>query len=210
MMSLKMKQLKGLLKERLNARRYEHSLNVMEMAEHLAQIHEADRQAAIVAGLLHDYAKNLSPEELRYEAQRLNVPLDDVVHRHMMLAHGPVGAAMIERDLGIEDKDILNAVHYHTFGRPDMSRLEKIIYLADFIEPGRRFKGVEELRRIAKENLDKAVLLAMESSLAYLIGSDRLMHPNTLLARNALIIQQNSRRHHGIDERKGERTGADS
>lgn len=197
------KQLKELLKNRLQGKRYEHSVQVMETAVALTDIYGGDRDAAAVAGLLHDYAKSMSPEELRQAAQELELELDPVVCRHMMLAHGPIGAALVERDLSITDPDILNAIRYHTYGREGMSTLEKIIYLADFIEPGRKFKGADDLRRVARENLDKAVLVALESSIAYLIGSDRLMHPNTLYARNELINEQNSRRHHGFDTGKG-------
>ncbi len=197
------KQLKAVLKSRLQGKRYEHSVKVMETAVALARLYGADKKAAAVAGLLHDYAKNLSPEELKACAGELKLELDGVVSKHMMLAHGPVGAALVERDLDIHDPAVLSAIRYHTYGRPGMDLLEKIIYLADFIEPGRKFKGADELRKTAQENLDKAVLMALESSIAYLMGSDRLMHPNTLYARNELIIEQNARRHHGSDTGTG-------
>ena len=197
------KQMKALLKGRLQNKRYDHCIQVMETAAHLAKIHGVDKDAAEIAGLLHDYAKNMSPEELRQVARELEVELDPVVCRHMMLAHGPIGAAMVQRDLGISEPEILDAIRYHTYGRVGMGPLEKIIYLADFIEPGRKFKGAEELRKTALDNLDKAVLMALESSLLHLVGSDRLMHPNTLLARNELIIEQNARRHHGLDTGTG-------
>ncbi len=202
------KELKSTLKARLQGKRYEHSVKVMETAVALARLYGADKQSAAVAGLLHDYAKNLSPEELRQAAVSMNLELDDVISRHMMLAHGPVGAALVQRDLGITDSSILNAIRFHTYGRTGMDKLEKIIYLADFIEPGRKFKGAEELRKVAQENLDKAVLMALESSIAYLLGSDRLMHPNTLYARNELIIEQNSRRHHGSNSGTGKENSA--
>ncbi len=198
-----LKQLKAVLKERLQNKRYEHSVHVMEMAVSLAAVHGVDEESAAVAGLLHDYAKNMSPEELRQAANELGLELDSVVCRHMMLAHGPVGAALIERDLHVSDPAILNAIRYHTYGCTGMGMLEKIIYLADYIEPGRKFKGADELRKIAFENLDKAVLIALEASIAYLIGTDRLMHPNTLYARNELTIEQNNRRHHGLDSGTG-------
>lgn len=197
------KQMKALLKTRLQGKRYEHSVQVMETAVNLARLHGIDKDAAEVAGLLHDYAKNMSPEELRRAALEMDLTLDPLVCRHMMLAHGPVGAALVERDLNVTDPDILNAIRYHTIARAGMSPLEKIIYLADFIEPGRKFKGAEELRKTAQDNLDKAVLMALEASLTHLAGTDRLMHPNTLYARNELIIEQNNRRHHGIDAGTG-------
>lgn len=198
-----LKKLKSVLKGRLQNKRYEHSIQVMETAVSLARIYGADKDAAAVAGLLHDYAKNLSPEELRQSANELDLELDSVVSRHMMLAHGPVGAALVQRDLNVTDPEVLNAIRYHTYGRVGMKTLEKIIYLADFIEPGRKFKNADELRKTALVDLDKAVLMALESSIAYLIGTDRLMHPNTLYARNELIIEQNSRRHHGFDSGTG-------
>lgn len=197
------KQMKAILKTRLHGKRYEHSVQVMETAVNLARIHGVDKAAAETAGILHDYAKNMSPEELRQAAQDMDLVLDPLVCRHMMLAHGPVGAALVERDLDIKDPVILDAIRYHTYGRMGMSSLDKIIYLADFIEPGRKFKGAEELRKTALDNLDKAVLMALEASLTHLVGTDRLMHPNTLFARNELIIEQNNRRHHGVDTRTG-------
>lgn len=188
---------KNLLKNRLQGKRFEHCVNVMEKAVALAKLYGVKENNAAMAGLLHDYAKNLSPEQLKKEIEILNIQLDDTLEKHMILAHGLVGAEMIRRDLEIENEDVLNAIRYHTYGRCGMSDLEKIIYLADFIEPGRKFKGAEELRKLANKDLDKGVLKALELSIEFLLGSDRLIHPNTILARNELVIKINLRRHHG-------------
>ena len=102
------------------------------------------------------------------------------------LAHGPIAAKIMKRDYGITDPDLLNAVRYHTTGRAGMSLLEKVLYLADAIEPGRNYPGVEEIRKRAETSLDDACLLSMERSIRYIEDRGLFLHEDTIKARDDL------------------------
>jgi predicted HD superfamily hydrolase involved in NAD metabolism len=103
------------------------------------------------------------------------------------LWHAPVGAEVARERFGITDEEILNAIRYHTSGRPGMSKLEKIIFLADYIEPGRRFPGVDEVRETARRDLERAVLMAMDNTIRFLLERGQKVYPLTLLARNHML-----------------------
>jgi len=106
-----------------------------------------------------------------------------------VLWHAPVGAEAVREELGIDDEEVLDAIRFHTTGRPGMSLLEKVIFLADYIEPGRSFSGVEEVRRLARENLDRAILKALDNTILYLIERGFKVYPQTLLTRNDMLDQ---------------------
>jgi len=107
------------------------------------------------------------------------------------LIHGPVGAKIATDLFKITDRDILSAIEYHTYGKKNMTKLEKIIYLADLIEEGRDYPGVEELRALAERDLDRAVLKALDNSIIHVIAKGGLIHPNTIEARNYIINKLN-------------------
>ncbi|TCS94799.1 bis(5'-nucleosyl)-tetraphosphatase (symmetrical) YqeK [Hazenella coriacea] len=174
--------------KQLTPQRWEHTLRVAETAVALAEREGSEPQKADIAGILHDYCKFWSEEHLRSWIEKYKLP-QDLLHHHKELWHGPVGAEVARVELGIEDEDILNAIRYHTSGRPHMSKLEKIIYLADYIEPGRRFPGVGEVRELAQYDLDQAVLKAMNNSIIFLIERKQKVYPLTLLARNDMLDQ---------------------
>ena len=180
--------IKEAVKSKLKQNRYSHSVAVLETAIELAKVHNVSEQDAAWASLLHDYAKNLEDEEMLWHIERYGVTMDMVIESRINLAHGLVGAEMVKEEFHVKNEDILNAIRNHTFGRAEMSDLEKVIYLADFIEPGRYFKGVHQLREVAYKNLNDAMLMALEHTIEYIIGSKRLLHPNTVLARNYFVI----------------------
>lgn len=140
------------LKKELKPKRYEHTLNVVESALKLAEIYPCDKDKVRYAALLHDCAKNYSDAQLLETAEKYYLNVDEVTRREPQLLHGPVGALVARTEYGIEDKEILGAIKYHTTGRKNMNVLEKIIYLADFIEPGRSYPGVDKLRKMAFED----------------------------------------------------------
>jgi len=174
------KILKGLLKEN----RYIHSLGVMETAGELAERFGENADKARLAGLVHDCAKNIT--DFEEVCKKYNYTPDEIEEKNPELLHAPLGALMLCELFGIEDKEIEDAVRYHTVARRNMTNLDKIIYLSDMIEPSRNFYGVEDLRAMAKEDLDKAVLHALDQSLMFVIKKGALAHPNTLYARNEL------------------------
>lgn len=180
------------LKKLLNENRFKHSLGVMETAEKLAFRYNADAEKAKIAGLLHDCAKNLSNEELISLAKKYNIQLDDILLRSPFLLHGPVGGYLIGDYFGVYDEEIKRAVALHTTGDKDMTLLDKIIFLADYIEPGREFEGVENLRKASYIDLDKAVVMAFDATINYVIRRHQLLYLKTVIARNDVLIKTNS------------------
>lgn len=192
------KEMKALLKKTLKPKRYTHTMNVIDSAEMLADLYGCDRQKAHLAALLHDCAKNFTPEKLLSIADEAGLEIDEITALEPQLLHGPVGAVVARDDFGVSDQDVLNAIQYHTTGCPDMTKLEKIIYLADFIEADRAYKGVEKLRECARQDLDDAMILAFSNTIRYIASISGLIHPRTIIARNDLILKRMKR------EQKGE------
>lgn len=178
------------LKQNMSSRRYRHTMGVVDAAVYLAKKYSVDIQAAYIAALLHDYAKDFSEKQTQTYINRNDLIIDETMSNVYQLLHGKVAAHIAREQFNIKDRDILNAIEYHTTGRKKMSKLEKIIYLADFIEPGRNYAGVEELRIVAKQDLDKAVLLALDNTIKYVISMGELLHTNTVEARNTLLLEK--------------------
>lgn len=173
------------IEKNLSEKRKKHVYGVVETAEKLAEKYGCDVEKAKKAALFHDMFRSTPAEILNMYVRQLK--LDKVYLDNANLAHGPVAAEIMERDYGISDPDLLNAVRYHTTGRAGMSTLEKVIYLADAIEPGRAYPGVEEIRKLAEDSLDQACLRSMERSIAYIRERDMFLHQDTVNARNDLM-----------------------
>lgn len=180
------------LKTNLDKERFIHSLGVMNTAAKLAENYGADIKKAETAGLLHDCAKCMDTVSQLKIAENFGILLDDIVKHERVLIHGPVGAILAKRDYGITDNQILNAIKIHTTGDINMSLLEKIIFLSDFIEPGRCFEGVDELRVKAFKDLDGAIIDAFDSTIRYVLKKRSLLHPKTISARNFILMQKES------------------
>lgn len=174
--------------------RFQHILNVAEAAKQLAKKYGADEESAYLAGLLHDLAKPYDAATMLKKAEAYRLTIDPIYRSDPQLLHGLVGARVAQEQYGIEDQDILNAIANHTTGRAGMSRLEKIIYLADYIEMSRDFPGVDTLRKAAFKDLDEAVLLAFEQTIIFLIESHKMIHTHTIVARNDLIQKSKNRK----------------
>lgn len=174
-----LKKFRKELEKELESKRYEHTLSVAYTAANLAAVHGADVETALVAGMLHDCAKCLGYEKQMSLCKKNHVQLSDLeTKKDSPLLHAKAGSILAREKYGITDEDIINAIAYHTTGRPQMSLLEKIIYIADYIEPERRrIKGsvddtqterLTQIRRIAYRNLDEALCSILGDSLAYL------------------------------------------
>ncbi|MDN5344704.1 MAG: hypothetical protein PWQ18_815 [Clostridia bacterium] len=183
-----MKKYLEILAARLTAGRYRHSLGVADTAAGLAAKNGVDPEQARLAGLLHDYARDLPPGELLELAGAYGLITCDLERRLPVLLHGPVGAVLLELDLRITDKAVLQAVARHTVGAPNMTTLDKIIYLADVIEPGRQFAGLQAVRKAAARDLDAALLKAFEASIIYVLDKEQPLHPATVEARNYILL----------------------
>lgn len=175
------------IKSELKKERYKHSLGVMETAVKLAERYHEDIIKARIAGLIHDAAKSMSDVEILDIVKSNGYSIDDVSLQNPSLLHGLVASIIAEKKMDVKDKDILNAIIYHTTGRRDMSNLEKIIYLADYIEPGRSFDGVEEMRQVAYEDLNTAMLSALNNTIKFVIQKNQYLHLSTIEARNDIM-----------------------
>ena len=180
-------QLLDAVKEQVTKHRYEHILGVMETAKKLAKRYGADKKKAELAAILHDYCKFWPEEKMRQIIEETPHIPSDLLMYDKELWHAHVGAEIARRDLGIEDEDVLNAVRYHTSGREGMTLLEKVVCLADYIEPNRQFLGVEEVRKLAKEDLDRALAQALGGTITFLVKREKEIYPLTVLARNSLV-----------------------
>ncbi|MCY7860172.1 bis(5'-nucleosyl)-tetraphosphatase (symmetrical) YqeK [Bacillus haynesii] len=174
------------VQEQLTEQRYIHTVGVMETAVKLAERFGADVKKAETAAIFHDYAKFRPKEEMKQIILDGGGPLE-VLDFHHELWHAPAGAALVKTEVGITDEDILSAIRFHTSGRPNMTLLEKVIYVADYIEPGRRFPGVEEVRTLAEEDLDSALIQALKNTIIFLISKNQAVYPETVATYNALV-----------------------
>lgn len=173
-----------IIRFKLSKQRFKHSVQVAVAARELAQHYGLNEDKAYLIGLLHDYAKGLSGEALLDIAEANNLIEDRVERQVPDLLHAPVGALLLQEELGIHDGEILSAVSKHTLGHTSMNTMDKIIFLADMIEPGRDYPGLERLRCLAYRNLDEGMLLGLDSTIKYCLDQERILHPRTVLVRN--------------------------
>ena len=181
--------LKKELQKRLKPGRYRHSVGVAETAVKLAKRFAVDEDKAYLAGLLHDCAREFPNENMVAEAKKRNISFSAIEEKMPILLHAYIGAKLINEVYGIDDEEISMAIYAHTVGNKNMSKLDKIIYLADMIEPNRDYPEVVKLRKMAKENtLDEIMLTALTESIIYVAQRNLLIHPMTIEARNELIL----------------------
>ena len=184
------------LKEKLSEKRYIHSIGVMKKAEELAKMYGSNPFEAKIVGLAHDIGKELTKEEMLQYVQDNNIEIDNIEKINVGLLHGKIGADICKKDYGFTE-NMQNAIKYHTTGagQKDMTLLEKIIFLADKIEENRQYKNedkmkdLEELRNLAKSDLNKAVIKAIDNSLVYTIQKNKLIHPDSIHTRNKLLFE---------------------
>lgn len=173
-MSDRIKKLTKEMEEVMDAKRYTHTLGVAYTAAALAMCHGVDMKKAQVAGLLHDCAKCLTDEKRIEICEKNGLPISSVERRNPSLLHAKVGSFLAKTKYDVEDEEILGAICYHTTGRPNMNPLEKIIFIADYIEPGRdRAARLPEIRREAFVSLDETLRMILSDTLAYLDGKEK-------------------------------------
>lgn len=161
------------LKKSLEKKRYTHTLGVANTAACLAMCHNGDINKAYLAGLLHDNAKCLSNKKKLSICKKAGLPVSKIEEKNPELLHAKVGSYLAMVEYNIADNDILNAICYHTTGRPDMSLLEKIVFIADYMEPNRKqIPGLETIRAMAFKDLDDTLLLILENTLNYIKKKD--------------------------------------
>lgn len=181
------------LKSRLKPERYAHSLGVAETAAFLAGRFQVDEEKARIAGLLHDCARQYPNEQLPEEAAKRGIAIGTVERAMPLLLHAYIGAELVREEYGIDDEEISQAIYRHTVGGHNMTDLDKIIYFADMIEPGRKYPEVEELRRMSREaSLDEIVLEGLSQSIIFVTARGHLLHPDTIAARNDILLKNSA------------------
>lgn len=174
------KELIAKVKEQVSEKRFKHILGVEQAALELARANDYELEKASVAALVHDYAKERSDSE--FKALIVQTGLEqDLLNWNNFIWHGVVGAEIIKKELKITDEEILNAVRRHTVGAKEMTMLDQIVYVADYIEPGRDFPGVDQARQLAAESLRAAVEFETKHTLLYLMNNDKTIYPAAIL-----------------------------
>ena len=182
---LPLEQLRPVALSYLKHKRIPHVLGTEQEAVRLAERYGADVEKARVAALLHDCTKKLSMEEQLALCEKYGIQLDELEQKALKLLHSKTGAAIARDMFGVDD-EIYSAIWYHTTGHANMTKLEKIIYLADYIEPTRDFPGVDELRNVCYEDLDKGLLKGLEMTIEEMTAMGNPVHHATIEARDAL------------------------
>lgn len=177
------------VKERMPEKRYIHTLGVRDTAMHLAELYNESSEKAELAAVIHDVAKYADVDWMR-DMVRLHNLDPRLLPWNSEILHGPVGAVIAEQEFNIDDEDILNAISHHTTGRPKMSQLEKIIYVADMIEPNRKFDGVEKLRAKAEMDLDKAMHACICHTLTFLVDTKQPIYPLSIECYNDFMREE--------------------
>lgn len=185
-------EIKRKLESVLSPKRFEHSLGVMDTAVNLAEKYGGNVEKAALAGILHDCAREIKGQAVFELCKKYHINVDYITLAQPELLHGPVGAVIAAEEYGIEDEDVLKAIECHTTGRENMTLLDKIIFIADYIEPGRKFPGVEEVRELAYRDLNRSILLSLDNTIRYVMNKGAFIHPDTILARNFIIKESRS------------------
>ena len=194
------------LKTMMNPHRFQHTLGVRKEAVHLAGIHGLPVQKAALAGLLHDCAKGMNLKEMNRLAREEHLVQDEATLASGALLHAPVGAFLAQREFGIRDEDVLNAIRSHTVGRVGMSRLEMCIFVADATEETREdYKGLTELRRLSVISLPAAVYRSFQLTQEYLKETNRVFDPSSLktMAYVKGLMTPEEKRLIALNEEKG-------
>ena len=180
---MNLKQAKELVRGRLSDKRYEHTLNVRKMAVKLAKRYGVDEDKAALAALLHDSAKEISKDEMRA-----------IMRAHPELAEGGEERPILARtQWGVEDEAVLSAIACHTAGKPGMSRLDKIVYLADMSSKERDWPGVNKLRKLELKDLDLAMLAALRQTNDFVLSQDKPLDPMSKAAYDEIKAEVDAR-----------------
>ncbi len=178
------------LKKMLKEDRYIHTLATQREAVKLAKNYGYDTEKASLAALLHDCAKNMDPDAMIDILKKQYYKIDEIERVNTALLHGKAGRIVAKFKFNITDEDVLSAIEYHTTGKENMTMLQKIVFLADVIEETRTYEGVEEVREMAYQNIDKAIVMSLNRTILSILKSGKLLHPNTVNARNYLVMEK--------------------
>ena len=174
---MNLKQAKELVRGRLSDKRYEHTINVKKMAVKLAKRYGADEEKAALAAILHDSAKEISKDEMREIMRQYPQHAEGGESRPTPVWHGICASILARTQWGVEDEAILSAIACHTAGKPGMSKLDKIVYLADMTSAERDWPGVNKLRKLELKDLDAAMLAALKQTNDFVLSQGKPLDP---------------------------------
>ncbi|MGL5439291.1 MAG: bis(5'-nucleosyl)-tetraphosphatase (symmetrical) YqeK [Filifactoraceae bacterium] len=186
-MNYKIKEIESILKSELSAKRFDHTMRVVETAIKIGEVYNMNLNNIKLAALLHDCAKNYAEQELMDLSIRNNVKLNEFQVKNKELIHSVLGRAIARNVYGIDDMDVLNAIEYHTTGRANMSNIEMIIYIADFCEPGRKVPDAEKVYNMAMVDLKESLYIAINASVKYLLNANKQIDIKSIECRNWLL-----------------------
>ena len=188
------KEAKELVRSRLSDKRYEHTLNVKKMAVKLARRYGADEDRAALAALLHDAAKEIPTDEMRALMRAYPQYAEGGEARPVPVWHGVCAAILARIQWGVTDEAVLSAIACHTAGKPGMSKLDKIVYLADMTSAERDWPGVERLRKLERKDLDAAMLAALKQTNDFVLSEGKPLDPMSKAAYEDILA------HHPAEE----------
>ena len=177
------------IRTRMPEKRVLHTLGVMETAIRLAKVYGVSEQDAELAAILHDVVKFADREWMKQTIveQQMDPTL---LNFHHELWHAPVGAYVAQQEFGVSNQDVLNAICYHTTGRANMTKLEKILYCADMIEPNRNFPGVDDLRQQDEQGLNELMKACVQRSIQFLMQKNQPVYPDSIHCYNDLVTRK--------------------
>ena len=187
------------MEKALPYKRFIHTMGVAAVAAGLAMRHGEDVHRTEVAGILHDCAKKLSAEEMIRLCEKGDIPVTSVERKNPALLHAGAGCVLANQRYGITDEEILGAIRWHTTGKPGMTTMEKIVFIADYIEPGRKdLPGMDAIREAAFRDLDEALVMILKNTLDYLESRDSEMDPMTRDTCDYYEKELKKKRYNGI------------
>ncbi len=184
-------EMRILLQQSLKPKRYEHSVRVYMTALKMAEHYHANVNKVAIASLIHDCGRQIPKEDSVAKAKELGIPVDPVEENQPILLHAKLGVYYAVHKYGVNpnDREVLDAIRYHSTGTADMTQTAKIVFLADLIEPGRNFEGVEDLREASFQDLDRGMLLSYDNTIRYLLEDGLLIHPDAIAGYNQLATK---------------------
>lgn len=188
---LLLEEMRALLQQSLKPKRYEHSVRVYETALKMAERYHADVKKVAIAALIHDCGRQIPKEASVAKARELGIPVDPVEEAQPILLHAKLGVYYAVQKYGVSpnDREVLDAIRYHSTGTAGMTDTARIVFLADLIEPGRDFEGVEAIREASFQDLDKGMLLSYDNTIRYLLEDGLLIHPDAIAGYNQLAAK---------------------
>ncbi|HIU64786.1 MAG TPA: bis(5'-nucleosyl)-tetraphosphatase (symmetrical) YqeK [Candidatus Avacidaminococcus intestinavium] len=182
-------EMKKMLEAALKYKRYTHSLAVYDTARELAKYHDADLEKVSVAALLHDCGREIPIKSNLDKAKEVGITIDFIEANQPILLHAKLGAYLAKHKYGVTDEEVLTAIAQHSTGAPQMSKTAMIVYLADLLEPSRGFFGIDEMRVLAKKDLEKTMVKAYALTIKYLLDQNLLIHPDCIYGLNELQVK---------------------